>query len=146
MNRKEYAEYEEAVKASLEDLKFVSSGPCPGCSECPELSLAQYWPEAAAAVKFLEDQGIDLEAIEAELQRLLETDVPSEWYDAAGEAHFSHQPCDICGSGLGGDRYPIHGRDKDDAIVHLDACPDCYYYTEYGQLDDTSMDEIEHSV
>ena len=58
------------------------------------------------------------------------------------DSHFSHSPCDICHRYLGGDRYPAHGylpfKGKDE-LCHLDICPDCRYYMEYGQLDDMTM-------
>uniref|UniRef100_A0A6M3JFM5 Uncharacterized protein n=1 Tax=viral metagenome TaxID=1070528 RepID=A0A6M3JFM5_9ZZZZ len=77
----------------------------------------------------------------------LECDTPDdpsmEWYDLASEPSFSWSSCNVCGSGLGGDRYPAHGADKNGNIIHFDVCTDCYYYMEYGQLDNTTMMEIE---
>lgn len=71
-------------------------------------------------------------------------DDPSmEWYDLAGEPHFSWSGCEICGSSLGGNRYSAHAVDKNNNIIHFDVCVDCYYYIEYGQLDDQTMSEIE---
>lgn len=59
------------------------------------------------------------------------------------ELWFSKRSCEICGSSLGGDRYPIHAVMEDGEIVHFDACPDCVYYIEYGRLDDTTMADME---
>jgi hypothetical protein len=59
------------------------------------------------------------------------------------EAHFSWEPCEVCGSKLGGDRYPIHSVDANGDILHWEACLDCVYYIEYGRLDDMTMLEIE---
>ncbi len=61
------------------------------------------------------------------------------------EPHFSWRPCECCGSSLGGDRHSLHGFDPDLDNVHLDVCTDCLYYSEYGRLDDTAMQEIENS-
>ena len=64
-------------------------------------------------------------------------------YDIASEPYFSWLPCDICYRPLGGDRYPAHYIDNENEIVHLNICSDCYYYIEYGRLDDLTMMEIE---
>ena len=62
------------------------------------------------------------------------------------EASFSWQPCECCGSTLGGDRHDVAGRNTDNnEVYHYDVCMDCYYYAEYGRLDDTTMVEIENS-
>ena len=66
-----------------------------------------------------------------------------EEIELAGEPHFSWSSCECCGSTLGGDREPAHGRDKDGAIVHFAICQDCLYFLNYGQLDDASMLKIE---
>ena len=62
---------------------------------------------------------------------------------ALDEGCFSWSPCEGCGSSLGGNRYPAHGRDANDEIVHFSICVDCLYFLNYGQLDDTSMAEME---
>lgn len=64
--------------------------------------------------------------------------------DLASEPHFSWWSCDSCGSTLGGDRHPAHGRMSDGALLHLSICTDCLYYLNYGQLDDTTMLEMEN--
>lgn len=63
------------------------------------------------------------------------------------EPFFSWSPCDCCGSPLGGDRYECDGyNEKTKEVEEYDSvCPDCVYYAEYGQLDDTTMMEIEAS-
>ena len=61
------------------------------------------------------------------------------------DSSFSWKPCEICGSHLGGNRYPCHAIDDNDDIVHFSACPDCMYYLEYGRLDDLTMAEIEEN-
>jgi hypothetical protein len=50
------------------------------------------------------------------------------------EGAFSWHGCDICGSQLGGHRYPAHALDKDNEIVHLEVCSDCYLYMANGEL------------
>lgn len=66
----------------------------------------------------------------------------NEERELAEEAHFSYSACDCCGSTLGGDRHPAHGRDKDNQIVHFSVCVDCLYYINYGQLDDMTMAQL----
>lgn len=62
------------------------------------------------------------------------------------EPSFSWHSCDSCGSNLGGDRYHCTGyNEKEEEIYCYDVCPDCYYFAEYGCLDDMSMIEIEES-
>jgi len=55
------------------------------------------------------------------------------------EEHFSWRACEVCGSHLGGNRYPVHSVDANGDILHWDACTDCVYYLERGQLDDQTM-------
>jgi hypothetical protein len=49
------------------------------------------------------------------------------------EGFFSWSACEVCGSTLGGNRYPVHARDSDGNIVHFDACEDCYTYIATGE-------------
>ena len=49
------------------------------------------------------------------------------------EAFFSWQSCEVCGSSLGGDRYPAHACDAEGAIIHLDVCVDCLQYIANGE-------------
>jgi len=70
-------------------------------------------------------------------------DVSDHNIELAGEPHFSWAPCEICGSRLGGDRYPIHGVVAATGLVcHMTGCADCMYYVNYGRLDDRAMSEI----
>lgn len=62
--------------------------------------------------------------------------------EIAGEPHFSWHACEACGSTLGGNRYPAHGRDKDGALIHFRICEDCLYFLNYGRLDDMTMAEM----
>lgn len=126
MNKTEYVEYRAAVARPLEGLTHASSGACQGCADCldpPECAECghEYGPEE---------------------------DWPESWYDSANEPHFSWSACELCGSSLGGDRYPAHAydtREGRDLIVHFDVCVDCMYYLEYGCLDDRTMADIEDS-
>lgn len=68
-------------------------------------------------------------------------DEEQESWDCEAEPGFAWSSYNVCGSHLGGDRYPVHAIDKDE-IVHLEACDDCVYYLEYGHLDDQTMDNL----
>lgn len=61
------------------------------------------------------------------------------------EPEFSHHYCECCHRSLGGDRYICHGyipREKE-ISAEYSICVDCYYYAEYGQLDDMTMMDID---
>ena len=62
-------------------------------------------------------------------------------YEKNGEAFFSWQPCDCCGSRLGGNREKASGYNPTTKEVqeYERVCLDCIYYVEYGQLDDLTM-------
>lgn len=72
----------------------------------------------------------------------LDKDCTEEERELAEEPSFSWSPCECCGSSLGGDRHPAHGL-IDGNLVHFSVCSDCLYFLNYGQLDDTSMAEME---
>ncbi len=72
----------------------------------------------------------------------LDRDCSEHDRELAEEPHFSWQPCECCGSNLGGERHPAHGL-IDGKLVHLSVCTDCLYYLNYGQLDDLTMLEME---
>ncbi len=122
MNKQEYAEYVAAVGKSLKGLEAVSSGLCSGCNECSEAYSLEY--ETAEDFAEAISNG-----------------------DAFDEPSFSRSPCEVCGSGLGGDRYVAHAVEQrfepHNVILHFDICGDCVYFIEYGRLDDTTMAEIE---
>lgn len=54
------------------------------------------------------------------------------------EGSFSPSSCELCGSRLGGDRYPAHGVNDDGEIIHYDICSDCLFYLANGELPDFS--------
>ena len=117
MNKREYAEYEVSVKDGLRGLEAVSSGACKECAQC-----------CATYIWHGEPKGWEYEP----------------------EPGFSRGYCDVCGSSLAGDRYPVHGvlpgnKHDEERILHMEACDDCVHYLEYGQLNDTAMEEIEES-
>lgn len=59
-----------------------------------------------------------------------------EDHDLCSEASFSWTACDVCNSGLGGDRHNAHGiysSEKGD-YIHLDICTDCLSYFANGDL------------
>lgn len=63
------------------------------------------------------------------------------------EPHFSWSRCDCCNRPLGGDRTDCNGYNPTTKEVQdgYSICCDCYYYAEYGRLDDMTMLEIEDS-
>lgn len=105
--------YTDSVDHNLKGLQAVSTGVCPGCSECAD------------------DAGFEtVEAFTAAYEA-------GEVYDEGG---FSSRGCGICDSGLGGDLYKWHaiaGEPGDDLkgrdILHFDdACVDCVMYLANG--------------
>ncbi len=59
------------------------------------------------------------------------------------EPFFSWQPCECCGSHLGGDRETYSFAREDNTQFNADICVDCVYYLAYGVLDDMTMMSIE---
>lgn len=112
--------YTAAVERNLAGLEFVSTGPCPGCSECAEaFGYEDDDDEKPGARTAVEKYDADYEAGKVEAQ-----------------ATFSRQDCGICGSSLGGDREVWHGRSimhPQWGILHYDdACTDCVMYLANG--------------
>ncbi len=63
---------------------------------------------------------------------------------ACEESYFSWEPCEVCGTTLGGDRIEANGWNSDtEEVENYEICTDCEYYIEYGQLDDMTMMDIE---
>lgn len=144
MNAKQFEKYKQAVEFNLRGLSFVSTGACPGCDEC---GLGERVCPACDGQKFDVEKPEPLpgepETICPRCNGIGEIDSTERERELAEEPGFSWSECDACGSTLGGDRHPAHGRDKDNAILHLSVCSDCVYFLNYGQLDDMSMAEIE---
>ena len=64
--------------------------------------------------------------------------------DETMEPYFSSVNCDCCNRSLAGDRLDcIAYNEKDHKIYNYTVCLDCYYYFEYGQLDDMTMQDLE---
>jgi len=62
------------------------------------------------------------------------------------EASFSWRSCDCCGESKGGNRVECAAYNPTEKeIFEYEVCEDCFYYCEYGQLDDQTMLEIEES-
>ena len=63
----------------------------------------------------------------------------------SNEPLFSWRPCECCGRPEGGDREEANGfNPTTEEVQGYDCiCFDCLYYAEYGQLDDTTLREIE---
>ena len=63
--------------------------------------------------------------------------------DDYNEPYFSSVYCDCCRRHLSGNRLDCIAYNKiDHKIYNYTVCLDCYYYFEYGCLDDTTMDEL----
>lgn len=58
------------------------------------------------------------------------------------EGFFSWQPCECCGSTLGGNRETYSFAQTWGGIFEADICQDCVYFLAYGKLDDLTMMEI----
>ena len=69
------------------------------------------------------------------LEDLRSCDDDPERCELADEPEFSWQPCDSCGSTLGGDRHPAHGL-IDNELAHFKICIDCALYYANGELPD----------
>ena len=64
--------------------------------------------------------------------------------DETKEPYFSSVYCECCKSHLAGDRLDcIAYNEKDHKVYNYTVCLDCYYYFEYGQLDDMTMEDLE---
>lgn len=101
------SEYTDAVERGLEGLNYPSTGACPGCEDC--------WGTHAP------------DATEQEFEEMWQRG------EICDEASFSHSPCGICGTRLGGDRHVWHWVDDDGRICHEDdACTDCVMYLANG--------------
>lgn len=142
MTKKQYAAYEAAVEYNLRGLEFVSTGACPGCSECGlETRECPHCDGQKIDVEKPDDGTPDSPCPYCGGTGKIE---PTETaIELASESSFSWRACDSCGSSLGGDRHPAHGRDRNGDLVHLSVCTDCLYYLNYGRLDDMAMLEIE---
>lgn len=98
------SEYTDAVEAGLKDLKFPSTGMCPGCEECRG--------------EFASD--MSMAAFEAAWQRGEVEEYPNE---------FSTGRCGICDTSMAGARHVWHWVNEDNEIVHEDdACTDCVMF------------------
>ena len=89
----------------------VSSGTCPGCTECAS-------DEACT---------------------LTELRVRWEAGETIEEPHFSSQPCGVCNSHFAGDRYVWHALDSKNnkVLYHFnDMCTDCVLYLANGDEPD----------
>ena len=101
------SEYSDRVEHYLKGLEAVSTGICPGCEECRDT----YSPEST----------------------MDEYDGLWSSGEVCDEGGFSCSHCEICGSGLGGDRYLWHAVDSNNEIIHGDnCCVDCLMYLNNG--------------
>ena len=62
---------------------------------------------------------------------LAETD--PAWEELGDEGRFSKWPCELCGSGMAGNRYTFHSQDSSSReTLHLSGCVDCLHYFANG--------------
>jgi hypothetical protein len=82
---------------------------------------------------------------QAAVADFMESEGLSNLSSTSEEPFFSWHPCQCCGTHLGGDREECNGYNPTTKEVqeYDNICMDCIYYSEYGQLDDMTMDEIE---
>ena len=105
------SKYSASVEAHLDGCRAVSIGNCPTCPVCMDIDG-------------FTDETEHEDAWSSE-------DLPSS------EPSFSWSRCGVCGSRLGGDRYPWHWLDENNEIQHEDdACIDCVFYITYGDEPD----------
>jgi hypothetical protein len=119
MTKQEYAAYEVAVAAFFEreGIQNLSTGHY----QCPDCKV-EFNDEGKCP-----ECGADRECLD--------------------EPSFSWRPCDCCHRPLGGNREFATGYNPTTKEVQeYEVCTDCAYYAEYGQLDDTTMMEIEDSA
>ena len=103
-------EYTESVDSALKDLSGVSTGVCPGCSECKS------------------DFGCE---------DMTDQEFQEQWQEGKifDEGGFSRNGCGICGTSLGITVYSWHWIDEDGNIQHeSDCCEDCLMYINNGDV------------
>lgn len=141
--------FTEAVERNLKGVHFISVGACPGCAECGLADRVCSECSGTSTVFVPSSNLLQGDEIEvachacAGAGKFKATELECE---TAGEGHFSWLPCDGCGSGLGGQRFPLHGvvadtmdeaREADKEITHFDVCVDCLMYHANGEEPET---------
>lgn len=102
------ADFIQAIETRCQELKGLSTGPCPGCSDCAD--------------------SLGFDSVE-------EFDLAYEIGKVESETHFSWAACGICGSSLGGDREPWHYVNDSNEVCHEQgACVDCMLFLANGDL------------
>lgn len=97
-------------EAHTDGLEALSIGLCSGCPDCAD------------------EYGLDQSEFDSGLESGEIPDEPS----------FSWSACDLCGSHLGGDRYPYHWIDPNGDLCHgFGACVDCLVYWANGNIPET---------
>jgi len=98
------------------------------------MNKKEYAEYEAAVADFFEREGINCLSSDS-----------NEYEEGCVEPHFSWRACDCCNRPLGGDRYCCSGYNPETKEVQdgYSICTDCYYYAEYGHLDDMTMMEID---
>lgn len=136
--------YTEAVERNLKGLTAVSTGICPGCSECKS-----DFPDYVVDILAIEDTAPGFPdhiwsypatsqafETEEEAETASDKDFENDWSSGRlwiDEPSFSWSGCQICDSALGGDFECWHGIDKNGEILHFTrACVDCVVYLANG--------------
>lgn len=116
MNNQEYAEYQETVKNFFEREGINNLSSTAVCGNCDK----NHFKDPNEPCEHCGSENINCEPF------------------------FSWLSCDCCNSGLGGDKYNCTGYHPETGkIFTYSICADCLHYTEYGQLDDMTMMEID---
>jgi len=66
-----------------------------------------------------------------------------EVHSETGSSGFMKSPCECCGNHDAGNRETIKAGPCGGPFFEYDICMDCVYFLEYGQLNDSTMMEIE---
>ena len=125
--------YVERIEYNTQGLTAISTGLCGGCEAC----LTEFGKNVDCDC-CCQDEWCDRCHITGERPPTEEEFASQAAHEEVlCEGYFSSQPCELCGSGLGGNREPWHGVDEDGNIVHGDyACVNCTMYLANGEVPD----------
>lgn len=102
-----------------------------------------------------DEHGAPLETVTVDVPGAYRVELDVDWGDLEGpracaeEGGFSWSECDICGSSLGGDRYPAHwiytAPDGRRSIEHERVCVDCLMYAANGDVPESWGEDDDES-
>lgn len=140
MRTNENPAYCARVEANTKGMEALSTGVCPGCSECMDdhggYTVSEdygdddtltYSFKARAHEHYATEDEAKLAAIEAHKEDWSTCKVYSE-------ASFSWNGCDICGSSLGAELEVYHYISDGEIRHDMGACPDCVAYLANGDI------------